>query len=113
MLTQPLLDKLTQLRLTAFRAALEEQLHNPQYADLPFEDRLEAACRRPVLSVQDSVPFLLAFTPTRGSRIFSMPSSTKSNPKNLLLLSQPTTKTSVAKPTIIKEICYAYSTAAR
>jgi len=40
MLTQPLLDKLTQLRLTAFRAALEEQLHNPQYADLPFEDRL-------------------------------------------------------------------------
>ena len=40
MLTQPLLDKLTQLRLSAFRAALEEQLHNPQYADLPFEDRL-------------------------------------------------------------------------
>jgi hypothetical protein len=40
MLTQPLLDKLTQLRLSAFRAALEEQLHNPQYAELPFEDRL-------------------------------------------------------------------------
>jgi DNA replication protein DnaC len=40
MLTQPLLDKLTQLRLSAFRAALEEQRHNPQYADLPFEDRL-------------------------------------------------------------------------
>ena len=40
MLTQPLLDKLSQLRLPAFRAALEEQLHNPQYADLPFEDRL-------------------------------------------------------------------------
>ena len=40
MLTQPLLDKLVQLRLPAFRAALEEQLHNPQYADLPFEDRL-------------------------------------------------------------------------
>jgi DNA replication protein DnaC len=40
MLTQPLLDKLTQLRLPAFRAALEEQLHNPHYADLPFEDRL-------------------------------------------------------------------------
>jgi DNA replication protein DnaC len=40
MLTQPLLDKLTQLRLSAFRVALEEQLHNPQYADLPFEDRL-------------------------------------------------------------------------
>jgi DNA replication protein DnaC len=40
MLTQPLLDKLSQLRLPAFRAALEEQLHNPQYVDLPFEDRL-------------------------------------------------------------------------
>jgi hypothetical protein len=40
MLTQPLLDKLTRLRLPAFRAGLEEQLHNPQYADLPFEDRL-------------------------------------------------------------------------
>ncbi len=40
MLTQPLLDKLAQLRLPAFRAALEGQLHNPQYADLPFEDRL-------------------------------------------------------------------------
>ncbi len=40
MLTQPLLDKLAHLRLPAFRAALEEQLHNPQYADLPFEDRL-------------------------------------------------------------------------
>lgn len=40
MLTQPLLDRLTQLRLPAFRAALEEQIHNPQYADLPFEDRL-------------------------------------------------------------------------
>jgi DNA replication protein DnaC len=40
MLTQPLLDKLAQLRLPAFRAALEEQLHNPQYADLSFEDRL-------------------------------------------------------------------------
>jgi DNA replication protein DnaC len=40
MLTQPLLDKLTRLRLPAFRAALEEQLHNPQYAELCFEDRL-------------------------------------------------------------------------
>jgi DNA replication protein DnaC len=40
MLTQPLLDKLAQLRLSAFRTAFEEQLHNPQYADLSFEDRL-------------------------------------------------------------------------
>jgi len=40
MLTQPLLDKLSKLHLTGFRAALEEQLHNPQYADLSFEERL-------------------------------------------------------------------------
>lgn len=40
MLTQPLLDKLTQLRLPALRAALEEQLAHPQYAELSFEDRL-------------------------------------------------------------------------
>ena len=40
MLTQPLLDQLARLRLPALRAALEEQLHNPQYADLSFEDRL-------------------------------------------------------------------------
>lgn len=40
MLTQPLLDKLTQLRLPAFRAALEEQRHSPHYADMPFDDRL-------------------------------------------------------------------------
>ena len=40
MLTQPLFDKLTQLRLSAFRVALEEQLQNPQYAELTFEDRL-------------------------------------------------------------------------
>ncbi len=40
MLTQPLLDKLTRLRLGALRIALEEQLQSTQYADLPFEDRL-------------------------------------------------------------------------
>jgi DNA replication protein DnaC len=40
MLTQPLLDQLTRLRLPAFRAALEEQLHSSQYAELPFEHRL-------------------------------------------------------------------------
>ena len=37
---QPLLERLTILRLPAFRAGLEEQLHNPRYADLTFEDRL-------------------------------------------------------------------------
>lgn len=40
MLTQPLLDKLSQLKLTRFRQALEEQLHSVQYADLSFEERL-------------------------------------------------------------------------
>ncbi len=40
MLTQPLLDKLSKLRLSGFRDALEEQLQNPQYAELSFEERL-------------------------------------------------------------------------
>jgi DNA replication protein DnaC len=40
MLTQPLLDKLSQLKLSGFRHALEEQLHNPDYAALSFEERL-------------------------------------------------------------------------
>ncbi len=40
MLHQPLLEKLSQLRLSAFRTAFEEQLQNPHYADLSFEERL-------------------------------------------------------------------------
>jgi hypothetical protein len=40
MLTQPLLDKLVQLRLPAFRDGLQEQERNPQYAQLSFEERL-------------------------------------------------------------------------
>lgn len=40
MLTQPLLDKLTQLKLSAFRQALADQLSNPQYNELSFEERL-------------------------------------------------------------------------
>lgn len=40
MLTQTLLDKLVQLRLPAFRNGLQEQLSNPQYAELSFEERL-------------------------------------------------------------------------
>ena len=40
MLIQSLLDKLTQLRLPAFRDGLKEQLNNPQYAELSFEERL-------------------------------------------------------------------------
>jgi DNA replication protein DnaC len=40
MLIQPLLDKLIQLRLPAFRDGLQEQLNNPKYAELAFEERL-------------------------------------------------------------------------
>ena len=40
MLTQPLLDKLIQLHLPSFREGLLEQLRNPQYSDLAFEERL-------------------------------------------------------------------------
>jgi DNA replication protein DnaC len=40
MLMQPLMDKLTQLHLPAFRKGIEEQITNPRYADLPFEERL-------------------------------------------------------------------------
>lgn len=40
MLLQPLMDKLTLLHLPAFRKGIEEQISNPKYADLPFEDRL-------------------------------------------------------------------------
>lgn len=40
MLTQPLLDKLSQLRLSGFRDALQEQWLSPHYAELTFEERL-------------------------------------------------------------------------
>lgn len=40
MLIQPLLDKLIQLRLPAFHDGLQEQLRNPHYAELAFEERL-------------------------------------------------------------------------
>lgn len=40
MLRQPLLDKLSQLRLLGVRQALQEQWHSPHYADLAFEERL-------------------------------------------------------------------------
>lgn len=50
MLMQPLLDKLVLLRLPAFRDGLQEQLGNPKYADLAFEERLallvDAECTR-------------------------------------------------------------------
>ena len=40
MLIQPLLQKLNSLGLTGFRAAFEEQLQSPHYAELSFEERL-------------------------------------------------------------------------
>ena len=40
MISQTLLDKLLFLRLTAFREGLREQVSNPQYAPLSFEERL-------------------------------------------------------------------------
>jgi DNA replication protein DnaC len=40
MLLQPLLDQLMQLRLPAMREGLKEQLSNPRYAELAFEERL-------------------------------------------------------------------------
>ena len=50
MISQTLMDKLLQLRLPAFRDGLHEQISNPQYAQLSFEDRLlllvELECNR-------------------------------------------------------------------
>lgn len=40
MISQTLMDKLQQLRLPAFRDGLQEQLSNPHYAELSFEERL-------------------------------------------------------------------------
>lgn len=53
MLMQPLLDKLIQLRLPAFREGLQEQLNNPQYAELTFEERLALLVDREVTRRQD------------------------------------------------------------
>jgi DNA replication protein DnaC len=50
MISQTLLDKLLELRLTAFREGLREQASNPHYANLSFEERLllliELECTR-------------------------------------------------------------------
>jgi len=40
MLKQPLLEKLTRLRLPGFREGLKEQWENPHYAELAFDERL-------------------------------------------------------------------------
>jgi len=50
MISQTLLDKLLELRLLTFREGLREQVANPQYATLSFEERLlllvEQECTR-------------------------------------------------------------------
>lgn len=40
MISETLMEKLLQLRLPAFREGLRQQLANPQYAELSFEERL-------------------------------------------------------------------------
>lgn len=40
MLTQPIFEKLTRLRLSGFRDALKDQMASTQYGDLGFEERL-------------------------------------------------------------------------
>ena len=40
MVIQPALDKLTDMRLGGLRRAVEDQLENPKYAELSFEERL-------------------------------------------------------------------------
>jgi DNA replication protein DnaC len=54
MLLQPLMDKLTQLHLPAFRKGIEEQITNPQYADLPFDERLSILVDRELLQRDNS-----------------------------------------------------------
>ena len=54
MLVQPLMDQLAELRLRGMRDALEEQLQNPQYAELPFEDRLGLLVERECVRRQDN-----------------------------------------------------------
>ena len=40
MLTHPTMEKLRELRLTGMADALEEQLNNPEFQDLDFDERL-------------------------------------------------------------------------
>lgn len=53
MLMEPLLDKLHRLRLPAFREGLREQMGNPQYAELAFEERLALLVERECLRRQN------------------------------------------------------------
>ena len=54
MLLQPLMDKLTQLHLPAFRKGIEEQITNPHYADLPFDERLSMLVDQELLQRDNS-----------------------------------------------------------
>ena len=53
MLMEPLLDKLHQLRLPAFREGLREQMGNPQYVELAFEERLALLVEKECLRRQN------------------------------------------------------------
>jgi DNA replication protein DnaC len=53
MLMEPLLDKLHTLRLPAFREGLREQMGNPQYAELAFEERLALLVEKECLRRQN------------------------------------------------------------
>ena len=48
------LEQLSVLRLPAFRDGLEEQLRNPQYAELPFEDRITLLVEQEYLRRQEN-----------------------------------------------------------
>jgi DNA replication protein DnaC len=54
MLIQPTLEKLSDMRLPGLRRAVEEQLSNPQYADLSFEERFSLLIDQEWTRRQDS-----------------------------------------------------------
>lgn len=81
MLREPLMQKLTRLRLPGFRDGLEEQWANPMYSDLSFEERLgmlvdlectrrdDSSLRRRVRAAHFTAPATiedLGLSPSRG-----------------------------------------------
>ena len=54
MLMQPTLEKLSDMRLTGLRRAVEGQLANAQYADLSFEERFSLLIDQEWTRRQDS-----------------------------------------------------------
>ena len=56
MLIHPRVDQLTELRLRGMRDALEEQLQNPQSAELPFETWLACSGNERAVSFLGSIP---------------------------------------------------------